>query len=171
MHQSGLGRHVGKRSVAIVLEKMIGRFLSSGKPFQARAVHQKNVEPAVVVVIIESHAAPGRLEKVFVLVLAAVDGFCSESGFPGHIHKGDAQILSRSRGSQRRSSGILERCANRCARPCPPPGHRQRQRQNSFKRKHQRGPAKRAEKFAACGSQSDRTFPEEGRAGIPPFLL
>ena len=76
MRQSGFERHIGKRSVAIIFEKMIDRFLSRGKPFQSRAVHQENIQPAIVVVVIECDAAASRFQQIFVLVLAAKDRFC-----------------------------------------------------------------------------------------------
>src|SRR6202035_5461209 len=56
MAQSSSGGHVGKCAVAIVLEQVRCGFVPSGKTFQSPAVHQKNVEPTVVVIIVERHA-------------------------------------------------------------------------------------------------------------------
>src|SRR5690348_6687878 len=69
-----LGSNVGEGAVSIVLEKMRHWLLAFGKTFQARSVHQKNVEPAIVVIIVESDTAAGGLKKIFVLMLTAVDG-------------------------------------------------------------------------------------------------
>ena len=89
---AGLCGDVGESAVAIVLEEMRGGLLAGGEAFEAPAVDQKNIQPAVVVVVVESDAAAGGLEQIFVLVLAAEDGFCVESGFPGDIHETDAKV-------------------------------------------------------------------------------
>ncbi len=75
MKEAGFGGNVGECTVAIVLEEMIGGPLAGGEAFEASAVDQENVEPAVVVVIVESDPAAGGFEEVFVLVLAAENGF------------------------------------------------------------------------------------------------
>ena len=59
MDKSGLRSNVGKSSIAIVFEKMRDRFVAGLKSLKPRTVHQKNVEPAVVVVIVESNPAAG----------------------------------------------------------------------------------------------------------------
>jgi len=78
---------VSERAVAIIFEKARDGLLPLGKTFEARAVDEKDVEPAVVVVIVESDATTGGLEKIFVFVFAAVDGFCVEAGLFGDVEK------------------------------------------------------------------------------------
>ena len=70
----GFHGYVGKCAVAIVLEEMRRGFAAGGEAFEARSVHQENVEPAVVVVVIERDSAASGLQQVFVLMLAAVNG-------------------------------------------------------------------------------------------------
>ena len=80
---------VGEGSVAIVFEEMRSRFLSpAGNPSKTRTIHQKNVQPAVVVVVVKRDAAAGGLEQIFVFVLAAEDGFGVEAGRAPDIDKG-----------------------------------------------------------------------------------
>src|SRR5436309_2949763 len=93
MKQAGFGGDVGEGAVAIVLEKMIGGFLAGGKTFQAVAVDKKNIQPAVVVVIVEGDAAAGGFEKIFIFVLAAENGFGVEAGFARDVEEGNAKIV------------------------------------------------------------------------------
>src|SRR5207249_4346643 len=87
-------------AVSIIFEKMGRWLLALGETFQARSVHQENVEPAVVVVIVKSHAAASGLKQIFVLVLAAVDCFGVQSGFAGDIDKTYAEIGGFGRGGR-----------------------------------------------------------------------
>ena len=95
MRQPSFGRHVGKRPVPVVFEKMIRGFLSRGETFQPRPIHEENIEPAVVVVIIESDAAPRGFEKILVLVLTAENRLGIEFGFARHIQERDTKVLRR----------------------------------------------------------------------------
>src|ERR1700689_3287917 len=93
MHNSGLRGHVSESTVPIVAKQMRSRFRARGKALESRSVHQKNVEPAIVVVIVEGNAAAGSFQEIFVLVLAAEDGFRVEAGLSGDVEKPDAQIV------------------------------------------------------------------------------
>ena len=65
-HQPGLFGYIGKCSIVIVPEKVIGRFRSFGKFAEPPTVDQEYVQPTVVVVIEKRHTAPRRgQEKVF----------------------------------------------------------------------------------------------------------
>ena len=148
--QPRLQRHVGKRAVAVVLEQVADRLLALGKPLQPPAIDQKNVHPVVLVVVEEGRAAAGRLQQIFVAVLAAKDRLHVEPGFLGHVHKLDAQ---RRAGHRRRNSlgrrtclclvslartarGLLRRgsllAGKPKRRPCQP--------QHLFQRQNQCGP-------------------------------
>src|SRR5690242_10904786 len=59
-----LQSNICESAVTIVLEKMRCWLLAFGETFQARSIHQENIEPAVIVVIVESNATAGSLEKV-----------------------------------------------------------------------------------------------------------
>src|SRR5271157_1045947 len=90
--QASFRRHVGECAVTIVAKQMRSGFTAGGKTFQARPVHQKDVEPSVVVVIVEGYAASGGFEQVLVLVLSAEDGLHVQPGFAGNVDEADCQI-------------------------------------------------------------------------------
>ena len=94
VRDSGLRGHVGEGAVAIVAKQMRRRFAPRGKALEPRAVHQKNVEPSVVVVVVEGNAAAGGFQQIFVLVLAAENGFRVQPGFARDVEKADAQIAA-----------------------------------------------------------------------------
>src|SRR5260221_1558026 len=106
MLQARLRGDVGKRAVTIVLEQMGGRSLPGGKTFQARTIHQENVEPAVTVVIVESHAAAGRLQQIFIFVFSAKNRFEIESGFASDVDETNVQAV--------RGGGRLFFCSTDC---------------------------------------------------------
>src|SRR5437667_6011710 len=95
---ASLQSNVGECAVSIIFEEMGRWFLALGETFQARSVHQENVEPAVVVVIIKSNAAASGLKQIFVLVLAAVDCFGIQPRLAGDIEKTYAEIGGFGRG-------------------------------------------------------------------------
>src|ERR1035441_3710872 len=66
---------------------MAQRLFARRETFQAPAVHQEDIQPAIVVVIIESQAAAGGFEKIFILTLAAIDGLYGQARLFDHIHK------------------------------------------------------------------------------------
>src|ERR1700751_631877 len=68
------------------------RLAACGESLEASAVHQKNIEPTVVVVIVEGNSAAGSFKQVFVLVLAAKNGLGIESRVLRNIDKADANI-------------------------------------------------------------------------------
>src|SRR5437016_5615970 len=70
---------------------MANRLLPFGESLKPPAVHEKDVEPSIVIVVVESDAAAGGLEKIFVLVFPAKDGLGVQPGLPSDIHKSHAQ--------------------------------------------------------------------------------
>ncbi len=90
--EPGLQRDVGKGAVAIVLEQVVEGLFARRKAFEPPAVDEEDVEPAVVVVIVEGDAAARGLEQILVLVLAAKDGLGVQSGFFGDVDEGDAEV-------------------------------------------------------------------------------
>src|ERR1700731_778726 len=68
------------------------RLFSCKKPFEPGTIDQKNIEPAVVVVVVEGNAATRGFEQILVLVLSAKDCFRIQAGVAGNIQKADAQI-------------------------------------------------------------------------------
>src|SRR5439155_11683383 len=95
---ASLQSNVGECAVSIILEKMRRRLLAPGETFQVRSIHKKNIQPAIVIVIVKSHAAASGLKQIFVLVLAAVDCFGIQSRLAGDIDKSYAEIGGFGRG-------------------------------------------------------------------------
>src|SRR5215831_1620932 len=77
--QSGLRGDVAEGAVAIVAIQLDGRFRGRGAGAAAAGEHH-DVQPAVVVVIQESHAASHGFEDVVGLALVAVHDGCTETG-------------------------------------------------------------------------------------------
>src|SRR5207249_2640242 len=71
--QSCLPRHLGKRPVAIIVEEEIRGRGAEWEPLESAAVHKKNVEPAVAVVIEEGYATTHLLEEILIVMYAPVD--------------------------------------------------------------------------------------------------
>src|SRR4030095_8936960 len=71
--QSGLLCYIGERSVTIVSEKAVSRSWRSCT-LQGLAIHEKNVLPAVVVIVKEGCTTTGRFKDIFVLVAPTVYG-------------------------------------------------------------------------------------------------
>src|ERR1700752_5275589 len=114
---------------------MRDRFIACGKPFGAKAIYDKNVEPAVIVVIVKGDSTAGSLEQVLIFVLSTEDGFYVQAGFASDIQKTHIQV--RDRNDRLVRIGFLERTCKsvRCW-----PAH---QAQDAFERQDQRGPAER----------------------------
>lgn len=55
--------------------------LAFAKPFEPPPVDEKNVQPAVVIVIVERDAAASGLEQIFIFVFTAKGRFRVEAGF------------------------------------------------------------------------------------------
>src|ERR1700733_2809283 len=89
--QSRTDRHVSKCSVPIVLEEPAMRFLPRGKPVQPPTVHQEEIRPPIMIVVIESQTASSRLEKVLVMEYAAIDRLAREAGLRSHLNEADAE--------------------------------------------------------------------------------
>ena len=59
--ESSLGGNIGKGAITIIAKKMRDRFTSSRKPLQPPTVHQEDIEPAVVIIVVKCDATAGRL--------------------------------------------------------------------------------------------------------------
>src|SRR5438876_12170580 len=71
---------------------MRGRLGSCGKTFEPGAIYQKNIEPAVVVVVVEGNAATRGFEQILVLVFSAKDCFRIQAGLARNIQEANAKI-------------------------------------------------------------------------------
>jgi len=74
---------------------MIGGSFARGKTFQSCAVHQKNVGPAVVIVVENGGAGAGGLDDVLLRVLAAEDDGRGQAGFLGNVGEVGNCVLRR----------------------------------------------------------------------------
>src|SRR5579863_1271127 len=83
--------NVGEATVAIILEEAAVGLLAGRKSFEPPAVHQENIQPAVIVVIVECKATAGGLKKILVLALASIDGLVGQSGLFHHVHKAESE--------------------------------------------------------------------------------
>ncbi len=73
---AGFDRHVGERAVAIILEQAAHRSVVLGPiGLKACAVHEENIQPAVMIVVVERHAAAGGFQQIAVVALGSENGF------------------------------------------------------------------------------------------------
>ena len=73
---------------------MADGLVALGKAFEPPPVHEKDVEPVVLVVVEEGRAAAGGFEQILVAMFAAEDGLDVQAGFFRHIDKLHAQRRS-----------------------------------------------------------------------------
>src|SRR5271156_6455859 len=57
--EAGTFGDIGEGAVAIIFEQTAMRLVALGETFEAPAIHEKYVEPAIVVVVVEGQAAAG----------------------------------------------------------------------------------------------------------------
>ena len=89
--QAGAYRNVCKCSVAIVFEQPAMRLLAFGEAFETPAIDHEEIDPAILIVVIESQAAAGGFKQVLVVFHAAINGYVGQSGLRSHFNKADAE--------------------------------------------------------------------------------
>src|ERR1700683_1238105 len=70
---------------------MTMRLFAFGKSFQPPSIDQEDVQPAIVVVVIEGESATRRFQQILVLAHAAVDRFEFEARTLDYIHEADTE--------------------------------------------------------------------------------
>src|SRR5216684_1594874 len=135
VRQSSLCGHIGERAIAIVPEQMRRRFGASGETFEARSVHQKYIEPSVVIVVVKGDAATRGLQQILILVLAAENGFYIQAGLASHVYEAHAEVVALWMLFRILGIALLAQPSSSSQ-----PG-RARQCQYAFERKHKSGPA------------------------------
>src|ERR1700737_1653361 len=120
------------------------RLLPNRKSLQPPSIHQKNIQPSVVVVIVESHPAACRFQQIFIFVLPTKNSFGVQPRLFCNIQKTQSQGTSRNRSSSSRRGGDLLNFA-----PHSLDISRTRETQNVFEREDRRGTAQRLQKRAA----------------------
>ena len=89
--EAGTFGDIGEGAVAIVFEETAMRFLAFGKTLEAPAIDEEEIEPAVVVIVVEGEAAAGGFEEIFVFADAAENGFNVEAGTFDDVDERDAE--------------------------------------------------------------------------------
>jgi hypothetical protein len=89
--QAGLEGDIGEGAIAIIFEEAGDGFLAFGEALETCAVDEEDVEPVVVIVVVEGDTAAGGFEEILVLVLAAVGGLGVEAGLASYIDEADAE--------------------------------------------------------------------------------
>src|ERR1700693_3544407 len=102
---------IGERAVAIVFKETTMRLMVFGESFEPPAIYEKDIQPAIVVIVIKSEAAAGGFEKIFIFFHAAVNSFDIKARTFDDIHEADAQrrpFYRRLRAGRRRSGlGVI----------------------------------------------------------------
>src|SRR5215510_12188303 len=70
---------------------MTGWLLACGETFKPPSIDNKNIEPAIVVIVLKSNAATRGFHQVFVFLLTAKNGFQLKTCLPRNIDKSNAQ--------------------------------------------------------------------------------
>jgi hypothetical protein len=70
---------------------MTARFLAGGETFQAPAVDEKYVKPAIVIVIVEREATASGFKQIFILAFAPVGSFDGQARLLDDIDEIDAE--------------------------------------------------------------------------------
>jgi hypothetical protein len=133
MNESGLRGHVGEGSVTIVLEKMRSGFLARRKALQPPSIHQKNIKPAIIVIVVKSDSTASGFEQIFIFVFAAVDGLSIQTCRASDIDERRSERI-----------GWLFRVLVGCQ-----PAQPRNEPENAFQRQDKRGTAERFQKPAA----------------------
>ena len=85
--EPGLLRDIRECAVAVIPVEMIRWSLAAGKALQPRSVDHEEVQPAVLIVIVEGHSATGRVQDVFPGVFTAVIDLIPQAGLDGNVYK------------------------------------------------------------------------------------
>ena len=91
-YQTRFDSDIGEGSITIVLVEVAGGFLPLGEPSQARTVHDEDIEPAIIVIIVESNSTTGCFQQVLVLMFSAENGLGIQSGFSRDVDELHAEI-------------------------------------------------------------------------------
>src|SRR5579872_1310828 len=62
-------------------------FFPFRESLQSPAIHQKDVEPSIAIVVIKGDSAAGSLKQVFVFLCSTEDGFRMQAGLASDVSK------------------------------------------------------------------------------------
>src|SRR5579872_3789 len=66
-------------------------FFPFRESLQSPAIHQKDVEPSIAIVVIKGDSAAGSLKQVFVFLCSTEDGFRMQAGLASDVSKRHTQ--------------------------------------------------------------------------------
>src|SRR5262245_549935 len=105
MSNAGLRSNIRKSSVAIVLKQAAdGRLSRRPLRLQARSIHQKNVQPSVIVVIYKRNATPGSLNQITIGMFATEDRLRVQTSRVRDVRELDSSFCVRKQILQRENS-------------------------------------------------------------------
>ena len=91
--QMGLFRDISERAVAVVVKQITDGSLILLRLLEAGSIHQKNVEPAIVVIIEQRHAATHLLQEVLLVGSAATNVLgTQQAGTGGYVGENDGKM-------------------------------------------------------------------------------
>src|SRR3954454_14991173 len=84
--QPGFYRDIGKRAIPVVFVKAADGLRSFGvRCLESCAVHEEDVQPAIIVIIEKRDAAAGCLQQISIARLRAKNRLGVEASLPGHV--------------------------------------------------------------------------------------
>ena len=93
MSQACFLRDIGERSVLIVVKEVTRGIVTSFSRRKACSVYEKNIEPAIVVVIEQGHAAAHFLQEELLVRDSATNVFCAEqTSFRGYVSENNWNV-------------------------------------------------------------------------------
>ena len=84
-HQARLLRNIAERAVSIIFIQPIRR--ARDGLAGARTAEHQNIQPAIIVIVEKGNSTADRLEDIFLLVNASIDGGGSKAGAGRHVGK------------------------------------------------------------------------------------
>ena len=111
--------NVGEAAVMIVAVEMVGGALARGKSLQRGAIDEKNIRPAIVVVIQDCNTGASGFDDVLLGVLPAEHVHPRQPGFLGDVGEVGNCVLGKTGQRFRLSEGHRAARRGEDGKPCP----------------------------------------------------
>src|SRR5438445_319951 len=85
LQDPGLGSRVGECPVSVIVIEMARGGLAGGETFQARAAGDKNIQPAIVVVVKERNAGTVGFHDISLLIFVSINRRSSQAGARSNV--------------------------------------------------------------------------------------
>src|ERR1700678_533797 len=92
MGQACLGSDVAESAVPIIVKQLVGGMILVRRSIQSSSVHQKDVQPSIIVVVDERHPRAGGLKNVLLAVVSAAHLDKVQTCFARHVSHGIAKF-------------------------------------------------------------------------------